>query len=157
MVKVPWSHQYSRRKHASKHTCNPLAGFQSIRNTPAGSNNTNSTMLGTTPARGPSLPGAYPHPHPEYPHSGDSILIESSSPWDGPHPGLAAAQGNPGNPHARTGPAPAPLGIVRLPANMVAARAMHVRPVRQGRHQSSGAGLQHRLSHEADSQADAHR
>ena len=139
------------------HTCNPLAGIQSASNTLSSDTNTNPAMLGAAHARGPCPPGGHPHPHPGHPHPRDCILIDSSSLWDGPHPGLSAALGTPGNLRARTGPAPAPLGIVRLPANMIAARAKHVRPVRHSRHQSSGAALQNGSSHHADLQSDAHR
>lgn len=112
--------------------CYALAGFQSNSNSLVSSNNTNPG--GHT--RGSGLQGGYPHlhpgdPHPGQPPSGDSILIDSSGSWDGPHPGLAAAQGSSSTAlHARTGPARAPLGIVRLPGNLVAGRERHGRLAR---------------------------
>lgn len=61
--------------------------------------------------------------------AGESTVIDSSSPWDGPHPGLAADRANGG----AIGSRPlrtAPIGIVRLPASLQAPRRRGRRPPR---------------------------
>lgn len=130
LCKASSSHALMASAQLLQHTCHALAGFQSNSNSLASSNNTNPG--GHT--RGLGLQGGQSQPHsgdPGQAHSGDSILIDSSGSWDGPHPGLAAAQGSSSTAlRARTGPARAPLGIVRLPANLVAARERHGRPAR---------------------------
>ncbi|KAL3145912.1 hypothetical protein ABBQ38_015280 [Trebouxia sp. C0009 RCD-2024] len=127
----PASTQHSRGAHSNSNT----------------SRNGNAANL-SPPTRPPSLPGQNP------PHHGDFIFIDSSSsPWDGPHPGLAAPQAGPSN----LGPRRAPLGIVRLPANLVGSRARHIRPPRQGGHHSSTPASESRVSHQAAVQDDAHR
>ncbi|KAL3155874.1 hypothetical protein ABBQ32_012876 [Trebouxia sp. C0010 RCD-2024] len=119
-------------------------GAQSASNT---SRNSSAANL-SPPTRPPSLPGG------QTPHHANSIFIESSSsPWDGPHPGLAAPQADPSNLRPRR----APLGIVRLPANLVGSRARHIRTPRQGAHQSSSAAPESRSSHQEAVPDDAHR
>ena len=49
-------------------------------------------------------------------HMGNNIIIDSSSCWDGPHPGLAAGQASLGNRSVRR----APVGMVRLPVSLLA-------------------------------------
>ncbi len=76
---------------------------------------------------------------PASPNMAESIIIDSTSPWDGPHPGLAAG-------HAGVGSARqvrrAPIGIVRLPASLLAPRRRGVRPPRPSRGDDGGSSRQ---------------
>ena len=96
------------------------------------------------PSSGPSPRGPDPHP-------ADCITIDTgSSPWDGPHPGLAAGQGTFGPGPARR----APIGIVRLPASLTAPRRRGRNPPRH----AGGFGATHpsaSTSHEASHQDSA--
>lgn len=78
----------------------------------------------------------------------ESIIIDSTSPWDGPHPGLAVG-------HTSVGPARqvrrAPIGIVRLPASLLAPQRRVLRPPRPPRGGHGGSNRQpvsntHRLA-----------
>jgi len=69
----------------------------------------------------------------------ESIIIDSTSPWDGPHPGLAAENPSVGSAlRVRR----APIGIVRLPASLLAPRRRGVRPPRAPRGGGGGSSRQ---------------
>ena len=69
----------------------------------------------------------------------ESIIIDSTSPWDGPHPGLAAEHASVGSAHHVRR---APIGIVRLPASLLAPRRRGVRPPRPPRGGDGGSSRQ---------------
>lgn len=71
----------------------------------------------------------------------ESIIIDSTSPWDGPHPGLAAENPSVGSAHRLRR---APIGIVRLPASLLAPRRRGggVRPPRAPRGGDGGSSRQ---------------
>ncbi len=69
----------------------------------------------------------------------ESIIIDSTSPWDGPHPGLAAENASFGSAHQVRR---APIGIVRLPASLLAPRRRGVRPPRPPRGGGGGSSRQ---------------
>ncbi|DBB03686.1 TPA: hypothetical protein ACH3X3_011009 [Trebouxia sp. C0006] len=72
-------------------------------------------------------------------NTADSIIIDSTSPWDGPHPGLAAENASFGSAHrVRI----APIGMVRLPASLLAPRRRGVRPPRPPRGVDGGSSRQ---------------
>jgi len=89
-----------------------------------------------------------PYSGPMSAHMAESTIIDSISPWDGPHPGLAVGQ-------ASVGPARqvrrAPIGIVRLPASLLAPQRRVLRPPRPPRGGDGGSSRQpvsntHRLA-----------
>ena len=59
----------------------------------------------------------------------ESTVIDSTSPWDGPHPGLAADRAN-GGPTGSRPLRTAPIGIVRLPTSLQPPRRRARRPPR---------------------------
>ena len=72
-------------------------------------------------------------------NTADSIIIDSTSPWDGPHPGLAAENASFGSAHRVRR---APIGMVRLPASLLAPRCRGVRPPRPPRGVDGGSSRQ---------------
>ncbi|DBA80626.1 TPA: hypothetical protein ACH3X1_007876 [Trebouxia sp. C0004] len=85
-------------------------------------------------------------------HMAESTIIDSISPWDGPHPGLAAGHASVGSAHQVRR---APIGIVRLPASLLAPRRRGLRPPRPPRGADGGSSRQpvsdtHRLGAQSD-------
>jgi len=81
-------------------------------------------------------------------NTADSIIIDSTSPWDGPHPGLAAENASVGSARQVRR---APIGIVRLPASLLAPQRRVLRPPRPPRGGHGGSNRQpvsntHRLA-----------
>ncbi len=84
--------------------------------------------------------------------TGNSITIDDSSPWDGPHPGLAAGQARLGTDSAHR----APIGIVRLPASLLPSRCKLVRPLRR-RADDNASGLHGDPGRQSNPESGTHR